>query len=74
MKEKAIIFIVGLLLGAIISTGSIYIYTVANSSGNNPGQKMQINTGTPPGESREHSGIAKTSNNENTQNNNQNNN
>lgn len=32
MKEKVIIFLVGLLLGAIISTGSIYIYTVANRS------------------------------------------
>lgn len=30
MKEKIIIFLVGLLLGSIISTGSIYIYTVAN--------------------------------------------
>ncbi len=32
MKEKTIIFLVGLLLGAIISTGSIYIYTIANKS------------------------------------------
>lgn len=35
MKEKVIIFLVGLLLGAIISTGSIYIYTIANNSGKN---------------------------------------
>lgn len=28
MKEKIIIFLIGLLLGAIISTGSIYIYTL----------------------------------------------
>lgn len=34
MKEKIIIFLVGLLLGAIISTGSIYIYTVANNRSN----------------------------------------
>lgn len=34
MKEKIIIFLVGLLLGAIISTGSIYIYTIANRSNN----------------------------------------
>lgn len=46
MKEKIIIFVVGLLLGAIISTGSIYIYTVANNSNNNQG--MQMKGGTPP--------------------------
>lgn len=32
MKDKLIIFFAGLLLGAIISTGSIYFYTVANSN------------------------------------------
>ncbi len=31
LKEKIFIFIGGLLLGAIISTSSIYFYTVANS-------------------------------------------
>lgn len=31
MKEKIIIFLVGLLLGAVISTGSIYVYTKANN-------------------------------------------
>ncbi len=47
MKDKIIIFIVGLLLGAIISTGSIYFYTVAEANNNsNPGQ--QFNGGTPP--------------------------
>lgn len=42
MKEKVIIFLVGLLLGAIISTGSIYIYTIANNhnNGNNVNIKM----------------------------------
>ncbi len=35
MKNKIIIFLVGLLLGAIISTASIYVYTVANNSNNN---------------------------------------
>lgn len=35
MKEKIIIFLVGLLLGSIISTGSIYIYTVANNKNDN---------------------------------------
>ena len=47
MKEKVIIFIVGLLLGAIISTGSIYFYTVASNS-NNKNQVMQMNGENPP--------------------------
>lgn len=41
MKDKIIIFLVGLLLGAVISTGSIYIYTVANNKNNNE-MNMQI--------------------------------
>lgn len=32
MKDKIIIFLIGLLLGAIISTGSIYVYTIASNS------------------------------------------
>lgn len=32
MKEKAIIFLAGLLLGAFISTCSIYVYSKANGS------------------------------------------
>lgn len=40
MKEKIIIFLTGLLLGSIISTGSIYIYTIANNSNNNVKEKM----------------------------------
>ena len=43
MKDKIIVFIIGLLLGAIISTGSIYFYTIANNSNNN-----QMNGGNPP--------------------------
>lgn len=59
MKEKIIIFLVGLLLGAIISTGSIYIYTVANNGNDmnmgmpndNRGQGgMMDNNGTTPPE------------------------
>lgn len=53
MKEKIIIFLVGLLLGAIISTGSIYIYTTANNDrmfndNRNQGEMMDNNGNTPP--------------------------
>lgn len=53
MKEKIIIFLVGLLLGSVISTGSIYIYNVAQNNSNN-NQTMQMprgpgnNGNTPP--------------------------
>ena len=48
MKEKIIIFISGLLLGVIISTGSIYVYTLASNSNNNNTQGMEMNGGVPP--------------------------
>lgn len=54
MKEKIIIFLTGLLLGALISTGSIYIYTIANNNNSNMempnGDKgmMGNNGNTPP--------------------------
>lgn len=34
MKEKIIIFIVGLLIGSVLSTASIYIYTIAENQTN----------------------------------------
>ena len=49
MKDRIVIFIIGLLLGAIVATGSIYFYTVANSSCNNNNQiGMQQPNGQPP--------------------------
>ena len=50
MKDKITIFIIGLLLGAIISTASIYIYTLANndSNSNERQNEMQMNGGQPP--------------------------
>lgn len=48
MKDKIIIFIIGLLLGAIISTGSIYFYTVATNATNHNQPQMQAPGGTPP--------------------------
>lgn len=34
MREKVIIFLVGLFLGSIISTSSIYVYSLVNSNDN----------------------------------------
>lgn len=56
MKEKIIAFFVGLLVGAIISTSSIYFYTIATNNSNNQGMqipsdnqggRMNQNCGTP---------------------------
>ena len=47
MKEKFIIFIIGLLLGAVISTGAFCAYTiVSNKTTSNTG--MQAPAGNPP--------------------------
>ena len=47
MKDKILLFIIGVLVGAVISTGAFYIYTVAaNSNCDNP--NTQMNGGQPP--------------------------
>ena len=49
MKEKIIIFLIGLLAGAVISTGVFYVYTTtANKCDNSTNQTMQMPSGNPP--------------------------
>ena len=49
MKDKIIFLIIGILFGAIISTGSIYFYTLTATSSNNPSaQQSPQMPGTPP--------------------------
>ena len=51
MKEKITWFIVGLLLGAVISTASIYVYSLTENdtnTSNNTTQNTMENRGTPP--------------------------
>ena len=50
MKEKIIYFLIGLLAGAVISTGSIFIYTLAAKDGDNNGQQSMQMPGGQPGE------------------------
>lgn len=46
MKEKIFIFVIGLLLGAVIASGSILVYTkLVNNCHNKP---MQMNGGNMP--------------------------
>ena len=41
MKDKLIIFVVGLLVGAVISTSAFFIYSKATSTCNNNQNQMQ---------------------------------
>lgn len=47
MKDKIIIFIIGLLFGAVISTGAFYIYTTTAGKCNCSSQNTQMNNGQP---------------------------
>ena len=47
MKDKIILFIIGVLFGAVIATGAFYVYTTTNNNSNSC-QTMQMSGGTPP--------------------------
>ena len=47
MKDKLLLFIIGVLVGAVISTGAFYVYTTTNSNANN-NMTMQAPGGNPP--------------------------
>ena len=51
MKDKIMLFIIGVLVGSVISTGIFYIYTIANSSesSNNTQMSEGMPNGGPPG-------------------------
>ena len=46
MKDKIMLFIIGILLGAVISTIAFYVYTTTTSC--NCNNNTQMNGGTPP--------------------------
>ena len=58
MKEKILLFIIGILVGAVIATGVFYVYTTSNScdcgsnntmiSGGNPPDMPSGQNGGPP--------------------------
>ena len=47
MKKDIILFVIGVLVGAIIATGAFYVYTTTNNSSNS-NSNTQMNGGTPP--------------------------
>ena len=48
MENKFIVFIIGTLIGAIISTGAFYIYNSTNNKCQCAGPNSLINSKTPP--------------------------
>ncbi len=49
MKDKLLLFIIGVLVGAVISTGAFITFSVTNNSNKVNNQGFQMNGGTPPG-------------------------
>lgn len=48
MKEKIIIFVIGLLIGGIIASGAFLVYTNVTNTSNCNVQNIGMNGGTPP--------------------------
>lgn len=48
MKDKIFLVIIGVLVGAVISTGIFFTYTIINNSKNCNNHNTQMNGGTPP--------------------------
>jgi len=46
MKDKIILFVIGVLVGAVIATGAFLVYS--NFSCNNNNRDMQMRDGNPP--------------------------
>jgi len=47
VKDKIIIFIIGVLVGAVISSLAFYIYTTTSNSFDNSSNNMEMNGGPP---------------------------
>ena len=77
MKDKILLFIIGVLVGAVISTGAFYVYTTTNNSNSNNNSQMQMPGGNPPsmpnGQSGENRQPPEMPNGNNSQNNSQSN-
>lgn len=48
MKDKIILFIIGVLFGAIISTGAFYVYSTTSNKSSCSMNNMEMNGGQPP--------------------------
>ena len=48
MKDRILLFIIGLLLGAVIATGAFFVYTKATTCNNSNNTQAQMPGGEPP--------------------------
>ena len=48
MKDKIILFVIGLLVGAVIATGAFYVYITTSNSCNSSNQNTKVISGQPP--------------------------
>lgn len=48
LKDKIIIFIIGLLVGAVIATGAFFVYSKVTTCNTNSNSQMQMPGGNPP--------------------------
>ena len=48
MKDKILLFIIGVLVGAVISTGAFFVYTKTTTCNTNNNQITETPGGTPP--------------------------
>ena len=68
MKDKIMIFIIGLLLGSVITTGAFFVYSKSTNCNN---QQIEMSGGTPPEmPNSQNGGPPEKPSNSNTQNNN----
>ena len=80
MKDKFLLFVIGVLVGAVISTGAFFVYTKATTTcDTNNNTQMQMPGGNPPsmpsgqnGEPPERPEDHNTQNNNNSQSNSEN--
>ena len=66
MKEKILVFVIGVLVGAVISTGAFLVYTKTTSCNNN--KHIGMPGDTPPSMPNNQNGAPERPNNENNQN------
>lgn len=74
MKDKIIMLVIGLLVGAVIATGAFYVYSKSTTCNNTNNTQQQMNGSQPPelpsGQQGSNDGSQGMPNNNNTQNSN----
>ena len=48
MKDKILLFVIGVLVGAVIATGAFFVYSKLATCTTNSNQQQQMPGGTPP--------------------------